>query len=115
MNLITLPKSVHREGRKGREEQLYESLLHSSAFQVLSFVLIRVYPRRSAVKPVLIFSVSPCLRGEILFPITRDSGDLPVVSFSRGKKDLLAALHRPGPDHGRGPASVVGPGAHLAA
>jgi hypothetical protein len=52
MNPITLPKSIHREGRKGRKEQLYESLrvLHSSAFQVLSFVLIRVYPRRSAIR-----------------------------------------------------------------
>ena len=35
--------------------------------------------------------------------------------FPDGKENLLAALPRPGPDHGRGPASVVGPGAHLAA
>ena len=30
-----------------------------------------------------------------------------------GKEDLLDALHRPRPDHGRGLASVVGSGAHL--
>ena len=41
-----------------------------------------------------------------------DPGDL-LRFFSDGKKDLLDALHRPGPRHGRGSASVVGPGAHL--
>ena len=52
----------------------------------------------------------------VVFSLIRDHRRKSAVKVFRfhGKKDLLDALHRPQPDHGRGPASLVGPGAYLA-
>ena len=49
------------------------------------------------------------IRGQWLFVLISVYLCWSVVTFFRGKKDLLDALHRPEPHHGRGSAALVEP------